>query len=186
MVATFSSTNEAVTMKHDNQTLSYIPPGKLDLKEMRHEEVTDIKDLKPGDHIFFRRSIFYDHHAILVSVTESLKLEVINWTSGSFSSWMSSWVTSNSDSNITIRKEVKDFPSGGVKRVVYKTEDLKELVLARAFKMLQDNDNSYSLSENNCESLATYCKKGVFYSVQGELLNKYRPFVQKVMRSVAR
>lgn len=186
LVTPSSSATEAVTMKHSNQSLSYKPPGRLDLKNMKYEDVTDIKDLKPGDHIVFRRSIFYDHHAILVSITESLKLEVINWTSGSVSSWLSSLVTSNSDSSISIRKEVKDFPRGGVKRVVYKTEDPAELVLARAFKMWQDSGNSYSLSENNCESLATYCKSGVFYSVQGQLLNKYRPFVQKVMNSVAR
>lgn len=117
--------------------------------------------LKPGDHIAWERPYLIWHHALVNAVcTERNKVEVIHW----------SGPVSQKGERAQIKKEVLDLKTqcGKLYRIDYKEEVIKQnpprLVLARARSQL--GETGYNFFTDNCESFATFCKKGVKRSQQ--------------------
>ena len=117
--------------------------------------------LKPGDHIAWERPYVIWHHALVSAVyTERNTVKVIHW----------SGPTSQKGERAIIKEEelVLEEQRGNLYRIDYSEEVIKEnpprLVLARALS--RRDETGYSLRTNNCESFATFCKKGVPRSQQ--------------------
>lgn len=131
---------------------------------MVHPEKTAITNLslcadylKPGDHIAWERPYLIWHHALVNAVYTESTVEVIHWTS-------------QKGERAQIKKEVLDLKTecGKLYRIDYNEEVIKEnpprLVLARARSRL--GETGYNFLTDNCESFATFCKKGVERSQQ--------------------
>ena len=122
------------------------------------------KDLKPGDHIYVRRTLgLYDHHGIYIGKEGC---EVIQFSG-----------TKKSDARIE-SCTVEEFCKGSQLRLVpynqalllhavkmsgtshYTQSDPVEDVIKRAEYYLNNPDewHNYNLLFNNCESFAVYCK----------------------------
>jgi len=120
--------------------------------------------LKPGDHIAWNRPYGIWHHALVTAVgTERNKVRVIHWSS-------------QKGERAQITEELVDLKMqrGNLYRMDYNEEVIKgnppRLVLARARSRL--GDKGYHLFRDNCESFATFCKKGVERSQQVRWLRK--------------
>ena len=113
--------------------------------------------LKPGEHIAWERPYLIWHHALVNAVYTKSTVEVIHWTS-------------QKGERAQIKKEVLDLKTqcGKLYRIDYDEEVIKEnpprLVLARARSRI--GDTGYNVFTDNCESFATFCKKGVKRSQQ--------------------
>lgn len=114
--------------------------------------------LKPGDHIAWDRPYGISHHAVVIAVnTERNTVEVIHWTK-------------KKGERMEIKKEELDLKTqrGKLYCIDYNEEVIKEnpphLVLSRAHSRLEDK--GYDVITDNCESFATFCKKGVERSQQ--------------------
>ncbi|PIK39788.1 hypothetical protein BSL78_23366 [Apostichopus japonicus] len=164
---TTESAKEA-SLVWDNKKFSYKIPRELDLSELKHEDVKDVNKLQHGDHIVFRRAKIYDHHAIFLHISEKEKgnIKVIHWTGPPS----------------RIKCEDVSFPKGGVRRVQYPKSDPADVVVARAYDMLFNSSQVYDLANNNCESLATFCKIGKAFSIQGEVVGDVLPLLPKVLK----
>ncbi|PIK35895.1 hypothetical protein BSL78_27278 [Apostichopus japonicus] len=159
-----------------NNKYSYKIPFR-DVSELKHELVEEVNELQRGDHIVFRRAEIYDHHAIFLhkSEKEKGKITVIHWASHAID--ILNRVVGGNENPIRINCDDQTFPTGGVKRVQYKECDAADLALARAFDMLNDSSQKYDLAKNNCESLATFCKVGKAFSIQGDVVADVLPYV---------
>lgn len=136
---------------------------------MAHPKRTEITNpslyadyLKPGDHIAWKRTYGIWHHALVTEVDNEKnqsKVGVIHWNS-----------QTGHDQKAQITEELLDLKTqnGNLYRMDYNEEVIKEnpprLVLARARS--RRSDTGYNLFTNNCESLATFCKRGVARSQQ--------------------
>ena len=138
------------------------PDSSVHMVHPARRAITDLSlcadYLKPGDHIAWERPYLIWHHAIVSDVnTESNTVEVIHWTS-------------QKGERAEIKKEELDLKtqSGNLCCIDYDEEVIKEnpprLVLARARSRLREK--GYNFLSNNCESFATFCKKGVERSQQ--------------------
>ena len=113
--------------------------------------------LKPGDQIAWERPYLIWHHALVNAVYSKSRVEVIHWTS-------------EKGERAQIKKEVLDLKTqcGTLYRIDYNEEVTKEnpprLVLARARSRL--GATGYNFLTDNCETFATFCKKGVERSQQ--------------------
>ena len=147
-----------MSLSWNDSSFSYKIPFELDFSGMKNEDFSDVEQLRRGDHICFRRyGGFYDHHAIFLGKDANGEMDLIEWSSSGLGAG--------------IKHKQKSFPSDGVKRRIYKRCDPADVVIARAFNMMQHSKEKYDLIKNNCESLATYWKVGKSISTQGKVLD---------------
>lgn len=138
------------------------PDSSVHMVHPTRTEITNLSlcadYLKPGDHIAWKRPYVIWHHALVTAVdTERNKVRVIHWSS-------------EKGEGVQITEELVDLKKerGNLYRMDYNEEVIKEnpprLVLARARSRL--GDKNYHFFRDNCESFATFCKKGVERSQQ--------------------
>ncbi|KAJ8033545.1 hypothetical protein HOLleu_23822 [Holothuria leucospilota] len=131
-----------------------------------------ISELEEGDHIVWKMWQSFYHHAIVVEIIGDTQLSVIHWTNNSSSSNLSS---SGNAKGILVCETI-DFKKKYFKRVNHVYKENRKVVVARAFHMLENENKPYSVTENNCESFAMYCTRGIFHSVQGTVAKKVLTF----------
>jgi len=108
-------------------------------------QVTDVSELKAGDHIKWKRLPGYDHHAIVERV-DGDKVHVIEYGR-----------RESRDGKGRIRQTIIQGVTAMYKYIYDRCDDAVK-VLQRATKSL--NEKAYNLVTNNCEHFATYCKTG--------------------------
>ena len=123
--------------------------------------VTRVRELKTGDHIKWKRSAGYDHHAVVESVHEDdwgrLEVDIIEFGG-------------RSKNDAAIRRNTV-YSLSGIYKYIYgiydKCYDAKTVV-ERAISRL--GERGYNMLTNNCEYFATWCKTGVRRCSQAESL----------------
>lgn len=161
------------------ETFVYKVPISLILSNLRHELVSNLEELRPGDHIFFRWAFgLIHHHAIYVS-RQGNQIEIVHWKFRSILEYLRGTFGFSDhlqEKFISINREYTPFPSYGIGRVCYDGKaDSAALTLARALQMLHKTDERYSLLQNNCENLAMYCKVGKGFTNYGERVGDIHP-----------
>lgn len=173
---------EETSIVVNNQRLYYNPPIWVALDpefqvRLSHERVVNVADLKPGDHVGFRRWYFIWHHAIVVEAqAHPFRLVIDSWD-GSYSRMK------------RMRREVQQDELERMYKFNYSDEierrNPPELVLARSESRLHpygenagcvrpwvlgETSEHYGFFNENCEHFATYCKTGRSYCNQSSWL----------------
>lgn len=139
------------------------------------EQITDYRQLSPGDHIATFREKFtvaYSHHGIFVGGN----VGVIHFEG-------------ENKRNATVKAgDLKSFCKGNklykVRYLNVKPRDPKDVI--KVAERLRNNPavwGEYNLLSHNCEHFATYCKYGKAVSVQLE--EKIRRFLENAKRKFA-
>jgi len=115
--------------------------------------VENPSDLKVADHIKWKRSRVYDHHAIVDFVNRD-KIRVIEYGSGNEEYSIGKLVVR--------RRTVSDIKE--MYKYDYDNSDVPHEVLQRARSRL--GERKYNLCTNNCEHFARWCKTGQGYCTQ--------------------
>ena len=145
--------------------LTAISPIKL---HEGREVIHQIEDLTKGDHIMFDRGPYF-HHAIVMDVVPvENKLELVHFCNGKCANCKCCSVKVRN--NTKTRQE----ESGTLFRLTYNklTEITPDQVALRA-KVIKEKDQDYTLVGSNCEHLATWCKIGIWESVQVRQCTRY-------------
>lgn len=133
----------------------------------RKKRVNSGKELKPGDHIFYKRTV-YEHHAIIIEKKgNSFKLiEATNSAKGA-----SVDISSGGGKAKIKESSVQfDFQRERIFVIRYKERFSKTETIRRARKALSSRewseDYRYHILRNNCEHFARYCATGERISIQ--------------------
>ena len=135
--------------------------GAYHLFKTTNKTIFFIYELTKGDHIKFKRGIYY-HHAVVVDVyVDTNSYKVIHFTG-----------EKRSDTPAEIKEEILKFKIGEIIRIRYRYGRLsKRITVKRAYDLLNIQETStraiiFNILVNNCEHFATWCITGEAKSVQ--------------------
>lgn len=140
----------------------------------RYTKVSNIKEVRRGDHVSYKNGWFY-HHAIVVQVDPAENtLTVIHYLHNSVGSKTESTAPSDHPaiSYARVREEVIDFglyaTCDRLYRYLYEDHECvgAEEALAKA-RLHLDDRTRFNVRYNNCEDFAVRCKTAAAASVPG-------------------
>ena len=162
------------------------PLKLLTFQVVTKEEVVDIDQLQPGDHISYRRRLGYKHHAIVIKVDKENMTYDLSHVIGNalqFSQFKLS--KSGTGAGVTETEGISFSSSSSCccscKEKMYRYEHPDALapedVIENARAMLAEEPTKYHVLKNNCEHYAYYCKTGKSESWQAHKAQmKFRLF----------
>jgi hypothetical protein len=144
----------------------------------RKEKISDLTQLKPGDHISFYRSDFsYSHHGIVREARTNYLL-LIHYFNTAENAWNSLIKGSLYLAEVIETEWKVDLNSSTEELYLQHYDNIKcfsnEETLERAISNL--GKRGYSLFANNCEHWARWCRTGDSYSEQ---IFKFHHFVKQ-------
>ena len=171
-------TNVVCTVCHDYTPIYHYVDGKDHSQDKvgypsPKTSISDIHQLRPGDHIMYKRDVGYYHHEIIADVyhktgsqRKAKNARVIHFTgierNGNRGSASASFSSFSGNVKGEIREEDKliDCENEAVYRVDYDRSICfeAEKVLRRARSRI--GDTQYNILFNNCEHFARWCKTG--------------------------
>ncbi|CAF1436232.1 unnamed protein product [Rotaria sp. Silwood1] len=148
------------------------------LKSTRREKITDVSQLKPGDHVSFYRSDFYYAHHGIVREASTNHLRIIHYYNTAANVWNSLVKGSLYLAEVVESEWDLKMDSDSEEIYLHHYDDIEcfsnEETLERAITNL--GKRGYSLFSNNCEHWARWCRTGDSYSEQ---IIRFRNFVKE-------
>ncbi|CAF3297248.1 unnamed protein product [Rotaria sp. Silwood2] len=148
------------------------------LPSTRKEKITDVAQLKPGDHVSFYRSDFYYAHHGIVHEASANHLRIIHYFNTAANVWNSLVKGSLYLAEVIESEWDLKMNSDSEEIYLHHYDNIKcfsnEETLERAIANL--GKRGYSLFSNNCEHWARWCRTGDSYSEQ---IIRFRNFVRE-------